>query len=135
MEKGYKVTKKQEATEEFTFSTETISIPVEIDGESYELREASGDAACRYRDMIIGNLTLKDGKAEKIAHIAATEPLLVSLCLFKNGSAVSQKTISGWPARIQKKLFKWIKENSDLDEGSDEVGDLVKNGSTDGEPG
>lgn len=121
---------KPNASDDFTFSTKEEVFPVNIDGEDYELREASGNAACQYRDLIIGNLTLGDsGKPQKISHIASAEPLLVSLCLFKVGEKehVPQSKVASWPARIQKKLFKKVKEMSDLDDETVETEEALKN--------
>ncbi len=113
--------------EEMNFDLEVVSIPVTIGGEKYELREASGDAACKWRNAILSKAKLgPDGKPQTVGSIADTEPLLVSLCLFnESGKNVSLSVVRSWPARIQKALFNKIKDISDLDE--DEQSEPVKN--------
>lgn len=118
--------------------TETITIPVRIkdkDGvvREYELREATGDIACRWRNAIFARTELgPNGKPKSLGNIADTEPILVSLCLFdtKTNNNVSVQTVRSWPSKIQKSLFEKIKEISDLED--DEVtNDDVKNEQTD----
>jgi hypothetical protein len=56
--------------------------------------------------------------------LADAEPLLVSLCLFEalrdgSGNPVSERnvplvTVKSWPNRVQKRLFDWVREKSDL---------------------
>lgn len=103
-----------------------VEIPVSIpnkDGvkEDYILQEASGDAACKYRNAMLACTQLgPEGKPSQIRGMADIEPLLVSLCLFTSErKPVQLGIIRSWPNRVQKKLFDKIKEISDLDESED----------------
>jgi hypothetical protein len=52
-----------------------------------------------------------------VVGLANVEPLLVSLCLFReNGAPVLLATVRSWPARVVKSLFEKAKEISDLGE-------------------
>lgn len=98
-------------------------------GKEYVLREASADAACKYRNAIIRGAKFSDGKISGADGLADAEPLLVSLCLFektdKGDRAVPINVVRGWPNRVQKPLFDRIKEISELVEEDDEK-DLYK---------
>lgn len=101
-------------------------VPVKIQGKKYVLREATGDAVCKWRNSMMKSTRLSnDGKVTSMDGMADSEPLLVSLCLFElyekvNGSQgerqVDVKTVRSWPARIQKSLFDKLKQMSQLDE-------------------
>lgn len=104
--------------ESMDFDGDLVEIPVRIEGQDYTLREASGDAACKYRNALIhGTVLGPNGKPQKLRNVADTEPLLVSLCLFDaNGKNVPPERVRIWPSRIQAKLFNKAKEISDLDQ-------------------
>lgn len=100
-------------------------VQVQIGGVDYWLEEASGEAAVKYRNAVMGCTQLgNDGKPSRIIGLGETEPMLVSLCLYKlvkigneeKKQYVSVQTIKGWPAKIQKGLFKRIMDISDLRE-------------------
>lgn len=95
-----------------------ITVAVTINGEHYQLREASGDAACRYRNALLKCTQLgPEGKPQRLEGMGDTEPFLVSLCLFKeNGAPVNAATVRAWPSRVQKRLFETAKRISKLDE-------------------
>lgn len=101
-----------------------VEVPVSVAGKKYVLREASGDAACRYRNALLKSTRLgPEGKPSVIDGLADVEPLLVSLCLFEvlsDGTLakgpVPAHVIRSWPARIQKALFERAKQISDLEE-------------------
>ena len=139
-----KVTKKKEDTPEVDTTRsmdfdlgEPVVIPVNIkdkDGvlRSYELREANGDSACRWKNAILQRTNLgPNGKPSSFGAIADTEPIVISLCLFdKDGKNVPVGVIRQWPAKVQRALFEKAKEISELDE-DEELKDTVKNGQTD----
>lgn len=112
------------------FDLEPHVEPVTIGGVDYFLKEASGDAACKWKNTIMKSTKIgPDGKPVGIDGLADSEPILVSLCLVeadKDGSPskrhVSVSTIRSWPARIQTALFEKAKEISGLnDEETEEV--------------
>lgn len=95
------------------------SVPVTIGGRKYLLKEATADAAVRYRNAAARAARMTDGKVTGVDGIAEAEPLLVANCLFElrgdggTGPLVSVTTIKGWAVRVQKQLFDRIKEMSD----------------------
>lgn len=117
-------------------SLELIEQPVRIEGKLYKLREASGAAACKYRDALLSQTELgADGKAGKIKVNTETEPLLVSLCLFDpEGNPVPLATVMGWPSRVIKQLYNRAKEISELDE-KEKKAEEGKENPTSGEQG
>lgn len=101
---------------------------VKVGAKSYTLREASADAACRYRNAIFGSTKLGDnGKPVSMEGIADAEPLLLSFCLVddETGNQVSVKTVLTWPSRVVEPLVKKLKEISDLGD-ADPVRDALK---------
>jgi len=122
--------------ERMNFNVDLIEIPITIGGEDYVLREASGDAGCKYRNALLACTTLTDGKPSRIEGMADVEPLLVSLCLFtQGGRPVTVPKVRSWPSRVVKALFEKIKEISDLDEEEeDEEGNRVENPTQEIEP-
>ena len=102
------------------FSITRVEVPFTIDGVAHVLREADEGAAVKYRNAQMIGMTLgPDGKPIKIAGIADSEPLLVSLCAFRvdNGTIpVSLETVLSWPPRVVKWLHDKAKEISDLNE-------------------
>jgi hypothetical protein len=113
--------------EELNFEDLTpIEVHIKLGKEQYVLREATGDAACRYRNAMLKCSRMSgDGRVTTVEGLADVEPLLVSLCLFRvvtmNGSSTFQPadetTIRSWPSRIVKQLFEKCKEISSLGEG------------------
>jgi hypothetical protein len=103
-------------------------VPVSYGGRHFILREASGDAAARYRNALLKSTKLTDGKVSSMEGMADVEPLLVSLCLWEINPAgagvkegpVSLGFIRSMPARIVKALFEKVKVMSDLAETPDE---------------
>ena len=106
------------------FDTTEIVIPVKVKDKKgvvrdYILREASGDAACAWKNIVLSRVKMGEkGKPERLERIADAEPKLVSLCLFdvETGQNVPETIIRSWPYRIQKSLFQKCQEISDLDE-------------------
>lgn len=103
----------------------SVEVPVSIGGKKYVLREADGDAACKYRNALLRSTKLgPDGRPSSIDGMADAEPLLVSLCLFEvyddkgqeKRRLVLPSTIRSWPARVLKALFKKVRDISDLEE-------------------
>lgn len=103
-----------------------VEIPVTILGKKYLIREASGDAACKYRNAVFKSTTMgPDGKPVKIEGLADVQPLLVSLCLYlvgengEVGQLVPLSVVRSWPDRIIRPLFQEIKRISVLDDTDD----------------
>lgn len=101
-----------------------IEESVSIGGRDYILREASTDAARKYRNQMTRCAKMNDGKVSGIGDIADLQPLLVHLCLFTspvNGNGtpknVPLEIIYAWPERVTKALYARCKEISpDLEE-------------------
>lgn len=100
-------------------------VPVKIGDKRFVLREASGDAACKWRNSILKATKLVDGKPASMDGLADGEPYLVSLCLFELNAdglelrPVPLHVVRSWPARVQKALFERVKSMSDLDDAED----------------
>lgn len=106
--------------DDFTLQEE----PVKLFGKNYVLREATGAAACKWRNDIFKSTKLgPDGKPVSVDGLADSEPNLVSLCLFErydDGRGQTRErnvplaTIRGWPQRVVKRLFERAKDMSEL---------------------
>lgn len=114
-------------------STKLNEEQVKLDGKSYSLRQATGEAAETYRNAVLSATKLSNGKVSSVAGLASTESLLVSLCLFDSeGNAVHVKEIRKWPNPTVKALYDRAKEISDLDEKDEEKGKKSGSDSSDG---
>jgi len=112
-------------SESWKFDLQPRQIKVEIGDKSYVLKEASEDAAAKYQNALFRSTTLgPDMKPVKVDGLADIEPLLVSLCLYDGEeNLVPLDVIRSWPARIVKKLYQWVRENSDLEGGEGDEGE------------
>jgi hypothetical protein len=104
---------------------EPIEIPVTIGDTNYILMEASGDSSAKFRNMMLNNTELVDGKPTKVTNYANVESYLVFLCLRyadgdKKDKQVPHEVVKRWPARVVKKLYETAKEISELDEDDDD---------------
>lgn len=106
----------------------TIEMPFNLKGKSYTLREASGSAACQYRNAVMNGMTLgPDGKPVKMEGLADSEPLLVSLCVFDDRqNPIALNKVRSWPNRVVKRLYEKAKKISQLDESPETVDELIK---------
>jgi len=100
------------------------------DGTDYVLREASGGAIVEYDNADDATRTYnpETGKLIGIKDRAKLVPLLVSHCIFKksDNSNVPLATIEKWPDRVLKRLYKAIRQVSDLEGSPDEITLLIK---------
>jgi hypothetical protein len=93
-----------------------IEIKVTVGNKTYFLKEASGDAACKFDNARSATYEYNEGKLTKVHNPGDLEPLLVSLCLFDgDGNPVPEADIRKWPARIQSKLYDKAREISLID--------------------
>lgn len=101
---------------------------VQIGGERYLLREASGKAANAFQNEAAKKSILKDGDVVGVRNPADTAPMLISLCMVECDSEGLPKTtdkgkeipvtvakIESWPNKVQKALFHKLLTVSDLD--------------------
>ena len=100
------------------------------EGVEYTLREASGGAVIEY-DNAESNTRVyspETGKFVRFKDRAKLVPTLVSLCITKksDGSDVPLETVQKWPDRVLKKLYKTIRQVSDLEDSPDEITLLIK---------
>lgn len=111
-----------------------IELHVRIGGQPYLLREASGEAACKFENARLERTQFSaEGKVCGLKGMSDIEPLLVSLCLFQQQKLlndtlwrpVAEATIRTWPNRVVDRLFKKCKEISGLDAKEDTVASLV----------
>ena len=124
-------------TNSMNFDLEIIEVPVMLGGKSFVLKEATGAAACKYRNAMLGHTVLgESGKPVSIKGMADIEPLLVSLCLFEiitNEDSdqivekqLTVKDVGKWPAKVVTSLFEKAKEISNLSDEEDTEESLVK---------
>lgn len=133
-----------ESEQGMVFGEESLvlkQIPITMGKARYILREADGDTACRYQNANLERVQYSnDGKLVNIRGGADVQPFLISLCLFetdekgevrvsdhtKKEMRVSIETIRKWPNPVMRRLFNWVKENSDLGEEEETVEKLRK---------
>ena len=117
-------------------SLEVIEIPVTVGETNFILIEASGDSSAKFRNMLLNNMELVDGKPSKVKDYANQEAYLVHLCIRYVGDSEETKKLANkqvplevvkrWPARVLSKLFERAKDISELDE-TDEEEEAAKN--------
>ena len=113
----------EEVEELMEFDLTPVEVPVKIGGADYILREATGATSIAYQNAIINSTKPGlDGQPTQITSgLSAIEPMLVSKCLFDSeNKPVKQDVIKSWPSRVQKVLYRKIKEISDLDESGEQ---------------
>jgi len=93
----------------------------------FVLKEASTEAARRYRNAAMKAAKMQDAKVVGVEGLADADPLLVSLCLFEindkvtvNGQpqlvATSPQLVASLEHRVTKRLAEWVRFHSDLKE-------------------
>lgn len=97
-------------------SLEPIEVEVRVGDKTYTLREANESAAVLWRDAQLKASRMHDGKLVSFEGMAATEPLLVSLCMYEGEKQVPIQVVRSWPARLVKQLHERIMLISDLEE-------------------
>lgn len=98
-----------------------ITVSVSLGGSPYVLKEASGETAVTFRNMVFKYADVSSSGAGKISEgLASIAPMLVSKCLFSSQEdgtlkPVSMAFVNSLPARILDVLFQKAKEISGLD--------------------
>jgi hypothetical protein len=107
-----------------------VEVSVKIGQLNCILREASEDAACKYRNASLKAARMQSGEIVGMDGLADSEPYLVSLCLFEifeNGKGqkverpVALSVIRSWKAGIVKTLFERIRQISNLEDKGDQA--------------
>lgn len=104
-------------------SLDPIEEPAILGGQSYTLREISGDGRvkmdnARTRCYEYG----PDGKLARVNDLANLEPLLVSLCLYDpSGNPVPEDVVRAWPARVQRALYDRARMLNGTDETKESI--------------
>ncbi len=98
-----------------------IEVPVKnLYGKNYVLREASEEAAAKWRNYHLRNSKLRDGKIVGLGDVMDGPALLLSMCMYeqseKGEKLVNINVVRGWPARVVKDLFDAAKKISELEE-------------------
>lgn len=104
--------------ETMNFDITLKEVPVTLNNagkrEHYCLREATGEAACKWQNKIFASAKIgADGKPTSIGNVADIEPYLLSLCLFPykpdgSGTAdkpVTESVIRSWPSNVTSALY------------------------------
>jgi hypothetical protein len=104
---------------------EPVRIPVPYRGVEYVLCEASEADAVKWNNFKLqsGRFDPATGKFSGHGDLAASEPLLVSLCLFlppgtpggEPTKRVPLAVVNSWPAKVVARLFERAKAISELD--------------------
>lgn len=111
--------------EKMTFDDPTPGkVEVVIGNEEYVLKEASGDTAVKYRNMLLRATKMTDGKVSGIDGMADAEPFLVSACLFRIVDMKGTRTevpvalaaVRAFKDSLLKSLFERVKKISGLDD-------------------
>lgn len=92
--------------------------------EEYILKELDGMSRDSYLDFTIGKVKMDDnGKVKSMSSVNGLYTRLLSLCLYKKGSAtpVPENEIKLWPATVISKLHEQAQKLSGLDEGAKEA--------------
>lgn len=112
---------------------EPITFPIRVRGHRYLVREASEDAARKYRNAGAQSARMQDGKVVGVVGIADVQSLLVSLCTYIPDAdgrirmlkgddrpdpryLVSLDKVRSWSSKTVQDLFEKIKKISDLGE-------------------
>lgn len=97
---------------------EPKQIPVRRRGKEYWLREASEDAARKYRNACVRGARMQDGKVVSIDGVGDVQSVLVAACLTEQGTnrTLTVEELRTWSARHVKQMFDWVKDVSLLDE-------------------
>ncbi len=116
-------------TKSLNYDLTLVEIDVTIGAVKYILREASGKAACLYRNAMFSHTALgPEGNPVSFKGMADIEPLLVSLCLFRaeGNVPITIEAVREWPSRILTSLYDKAKEISNLAEDEDTTESLIK---------
>jgi hypothetical protein len=100
------------------FTSVSISVPVDIDGVMYTLKQANTDAVIEHRNRGMNAMSVVDGKAVGLSNPIDTEPVFLAKCLFDNstGRPVTVGWLRSLDYRIFSSLFKKLREISGMDE-------------------
>lgn len=99
-----------------------MAIRVKYRGVEYQLREASEEAAVKYRDVFVTKARFnEEGKFAGVGAISDGEATIVAMCLFeklpdgtfRNTSATKAEVMT-WGSKVVKPLFNWVRKHSDL---------------------
>lgn len=90
---------------------EPFTIPFQVNGKNYELREPTCLAKKKYTNERLSRITFNKGAVTSVRDLGDLEPLLVSLCTFEEGAKkhVDVSLVESWPGRITSKLFEAAK--------------------------
>lgn len=113
--------------DELNFDLAVKEVAATIGGKKYTLREASEDAAIKYKNALARSVRVADGKVVGSDGVGDAQALLVSLCLFETiaddaGRPAGERnvplvTVRGWPARVVRPLFHRAEQISGLEDG------------------
>lgn len=106
---------------ELNFDITLTEVPVIIGGDKYILREADGDATCKWQNKMFRATKLNEqGKPVGLDNVADVEPFFLSLCLYPvvkgevAAKPVPETTIRKWPHGVIDKLYKRLLDISNL---------------------
>ena len=117
--------------------SEDTGLSLEVQQETFTLgdrkfivREANGKVARKYRATISKGAKWKDGVVEvsDLQPLMNMEYMVVAGCCYeiveRDGNDVEksleEKDVEKWPSRLIKRLYAWIKDNSEFDAEDEE---------------
>lgn len=94
-------------------SVQPIEVPVTIAGQRYTLREATGEAADRWRNAQVSRAVFDSESRRYVSPggLAGTDAVLVAACLTPT---VTVEQVLAWPTRVRDALFERAKAISGL---------------------
>ena len=121
---------KEEINAPIVYTDPGIEVPVDYRGKKYVLKQATGDAAAKWRNAVAKCAKFgKDGSPAGVVGIGDTEPFLVSLCLFHTvpvDSPVTEQEVRGFASPFLRQLFDRAKKISSLNEVEQSLDGLKK---------
>jgi len=87
-------------------------LPFEYEGVRYELREPSCLAKKKFSNERLARVSFKGGETTSARDMGDLEPILLSLCVFKEGDTkpVPIHTLESWNGRVTGRLYEAAKK-------------------------
>lgn len=114
--------------ESLSFTLVTATIPVDINGKEYELRELTGKDANTFTNAQMSAIRFDSDGQRRLEKVGNLTSLLVHLSLWdvETNSRVPQSIIESWSSKIVDKLFDAAKKLSGLDQAKVQLSKLLK---------
>lgn len=105
-----------------TISLSRAEREVDIDGDTYTVKEMSGNELDKWRGTVGNRITTDSKGNSRVTNFEKFSASLISFCLYdKSGNLVPIETIASWPAMAQKTLFEICQEINGLTDEAEEA--------------